>query len=57
MAKPTSNDDIVQRHAEIRQTLIDKHARLAAEKILRIKKLSIEAVATVIADEFTASKL
>ena len=54
MPNPT-NDQIVQRHKELRNTLIQKHARVAAEKILKLKKPSVEEVAKLIADEFLAS--
>jgi hypothetical protein len=40
-----NNDEIVRRHAQLRQTLIDKHAKIAAEKILKIKNLSVGQVA------------
>ena len=54
MPKPT-NDQIVQRHQELRNTLLQKHARMAAEKIVKLKKLSVDEVAKLIADEFLAS--
>jgi hypothetical protein len=43
-----NNDEIVRRHAQLRQTLIDKHAKIAAEKIkikIKIKNLSVGQVA------------
>jgi len=41
-----NNDEIVRRHAQLRQTVIDKHAKIAAEKIkIKIKNLSVGQVA------------
>lgn len=58
MAKP-SNDALVQRHRELRTTLIGKHSRLAAERIVRLteakKKPTVEQIAEAIAAEFLAS--
>jgi hypothetical protein len=59
MPKP-SNDALVQRHKELRSTLIIKHSRLAAERIAhmmesRKKKPRVEEIAEVIAAEFQAS--
>jgi hypothetical protein len=56
MPKP-NNDQIVQRHKELRNTLMQKHARLAAEKIVKLKQLSIDEIAKLIADEFLMSSL
>ena len=59
MPKPTSNDELVQRHKQLRATLINKHSRLAAERVVRLtdakKKPSVEEIAEVIAAEFLAS--
>jgi hypothetical protein len=52
-----TNDDLVKRHAELRETLIKNNAKRAAEKIVKLKKLSIEEVAQIIADEFRASPI
>ncbi len=30
-----SNDDLVQRHRQLRATLINKHSKLAAEQIVK----------------------
>ena len=58
MAK-SSNDPLVQRHKELRATLINKHSRLAAERIVRLtdakKKPSVEEIAEAIAAEFLSS--
>jgi len=58
MAKST-NDALVQRHKELRATLINKHSRLAAERIMRLweskKKPTVEQIADAIAEEFLAS--
>lgn len=51
MPNPT-NDQIVQRHKELRNTLMQKHARLAAEKIVKLKKLPVGEVAKLIADGY-----
>jgi hypothetical protein len=49
----------VQRHKQLRATLIEKHSRLAAERIMRLidtrKKLTIEQIAEAIAAEFLGS--
>ena len=59
MPKPTSNDALVQRHKQLRATLIQKHSKIAAERIVRLidtrKKLTIEQIAEAIAAEFLAS--
>jgi hypothetical protein len=47
MPKPT-NDEIVKRHKQLRDTLIASCAKSAAEKILKLKKPSVEEIATVI---------
>ena len=57
MPKPTSNDELVKRHSELRNTLIQKHAALAAQKIVKLKKLSAEEVTRVIAEEFKSSPI
>jgi hypothetical protein len=58
MAK-SSNDALVQRHKELRTTLINKHSRLAAERIVRLmdakKKPTVEQISETIAAEFLAS--
>ena len=66
MPKP-SNDSLVQRHRQLRATLINKHARIAAEGIVSLLAAkrgqagtkagqpSVEEIATVIAGEFLAS--
>ncbi len=58
MAKST-NDALVQRRKELRATLIQKHSRLAAERIVRLtdakKRLTVEQIAEVIAAEFLQS--
>ncbi len=50
---------LVQRHKQLRATLIEKHSRLAAERIMRLidtrKKLTIEQIAEAIAAEFLGS--
>jgi hypothetical protein len=59
MPKPTSNDALVQRHKQLRATLIEKHSRLAAERIVKLmdakKKPSTEQIAEAIAAEFLGS--
>lgn len=57
MPKSTSNDALVQRHKQLRQTLIDKHAMQAAQKIVKLKKQTVEEVTKIIAEEFQASQL
>lgn len=58
MPKP-SNDALVQRHRELRRTLITKHSKLAAERIVRLweskKKPTVEQIAEAIATEFLES--
>jgi len=59
MPKP-SNDALVQRHRELRATLINKHSRMAAERIAhmmesRKKTPTVEEIAGLIAAEFQAS--
>jgi hypothetical protein len=58
MPKP-SNDALVQRHRELRSTLITKHSRLAAARIARLmesrKKHTVEEIAELIATEFLES--
>lgn len=56
MPKPT-NDDLVKRHAQLRNTLIEKHASLAADKIVKSKKATAQEIARIIADEFKSSQL
>jgi hypothetical protein len=55
----SSNDALVQRHKELRATLINKHSKLAAEGIVRLmgakKKPTVEQIAETIAAEFLAS--
>lgn len=51
----STNDAIVQRHAELRQTLIDKHSRIAADKIMKLRKPTVEQVSEIIAEQFKAS--
>ena len=54
MPKP-SNDTLVQRHSELRATLINKHSKLAAERIVRLiesrKKHTVEEISELIATE------
>jgi hypothetical protein len=40
-----------------RETLIKKHPKLAAEKIVKLKKLTVEEVVTVIAEESVATAI
>jgi flagellar basal body-associated protein FliL len=56
MAKPT-NDELVKRHKQLRDTLIATCSKSAAEKIVKLKKPSVEEIATVIANEFKASAI
>jgi flagellar basal body-associated protein FliL len=56
MPKPT-NDELVKRHKQLRDTLIASCAKSAAEKISKLKKPSVEEIATVIANEFKASAI
>ena len=55
----STNDALVQRHKELRRTLITKHSKLAAERIVRIldskKKPTVEQLAEAIATEFLES--
>jgi hypothetical protein len=55
MPKP-SNDALVQRHRELRTTLINKHSKLAVQRIVRLweskKKPTVEEIAGLIATEF-----
>jgi len=51
----------VQRHKELRATLIDKHSRLAAERVAKLidsrktKKVTVKEIAELIATEFLES--
>jgi exoribonuclease II len=60
MPKP-SNDALVQRHRELRATLINKHSKLTVERVAKLidsrkaKKPTVEEIAEVIATEFQAS--
>lgn len=58
MPNPT-NDALVQRHRELRRTLITKHSKLAAERIVSLweskKKPTVEQIAEAIAAEFLES--
>ena len=60
MPKP-SNDALVPRHAELRTTIINKHSKLAAERVVRLweskKNPTVEEIAGVIATEFQASSV
>jgi hypothetical protein len=58
MPNPT-NDALVQRHRELRRTLITKYSKLAVECIVRLlepkKKPTVEQIAEAIATEFLGS--
>ena len=56
MPKPT-NDEIVKRHKQLRDTLIAACSQSAAEKIAKLKKPSVAEIATVIANEFKVSAI
>lgn len=56
MPKPT-NDELVKRHKQLRDTLIASCAKSAAQKISKLKNPSVEEIATVIANEFKASAI
>ena len=56
MAKPT-NDEIVKRHKQLRDTLITACSPSAAEKIAKFKKPSVAEIATVIANDFKVSAI
>ncbi len=51
----STNDDLVRRARELRVTLIEKHAKLAAAKIVKLKSPKETDIAAVIADEFKSS--
>ena len=57
MPKPRTNDELVKRHAELRETLITNNAKRAAEKIVELKKPSVDEVAKIIAAEFRKSAI
>jgi len=56
MPKPTS-DDLVQRHKQLRSTLIAKHSKPAAEKVHALKNPTADKIAAIIEQEFNASPI
>jgi ATP-dependent Clp protease ATP-binding subunit ClpC len=52
---PMTLDAIIQQRAESRRTLIEKHAKIAADKIVGLTGMTVDDVATIIAEEFKAS--
>lgn len=57
-SKPTRNDLLIQQHLETTRNIIAESAKNAAEKIARSKKkLTVDEMAAIIADEFKAMQL
>lgn len=52
MPKESSNDEIVRRHAELRNTLIRKASKIAAETIMKLKNPDAKTVAQIIEESF-----
>jgi hypothetical protein len=57
MPKSRTNDDLVQRHKQLRETLIAACSKSAAEKIIALKKESVSEIAAIIASEFKNSAI
>ncbi len=56
MPKPT-NDELVKRHKQLRETVIATCSKSAADKIIVLKKPTANEIAAIIANEFKNSTI